>query len=185
MFSFSFKESQERETRKVDVFDFGKWVDASCKGNKIYHRGLLRVGSENIPHLWQKIALKIASAWSVWSPCLTVSITKALMFLFLLEKDFICFEINPRFPKCTVCFQAQHMRPMHWGHFVEGLEECTWFRSWSSIAKETACDSPMAAEEPQCSTDLVCPTSARNFNMGMLECCSTWPWLPPCSGRWI
>lgn len=42
MFSFSFKESQEREARKVDVFDFGKWFDASCKGNKIYHRGLLR-----------------------------------------------------------------------------------------------------------------------------------------------
>lgn len=42
MFSFSFKESQERKARKVDVFDFGKWVDASCKGNKIYHRGLLR-----------------------------------------------------------------------------------------------------------------------------------------------
>lgn len=44
MFSFSFKESQEREARQVDVFDFGKWVDASCKGNKIYHRGLLRGG---------------------------------------------------------------------------------------------------------------------------------------------
>lgn len=41
MFSFSFKESQEREARKVDVFDFGKWFDATCKGNKIYHRGLL------------------------------------------------------------------------------------------------------------------------------------------------
>lgn len=44
MFSFSFKESQEREARQVDVFDFGKWVDASCKGNKIYHRGLLQGG---------------------------------------------------------------------------------------------------------------------------------------------
>lgn len=42
MFSFSFKESQEREARKVDVFDFGKWFYASCKGNKIYHRGLLQ-----------------------------------------------------------------------------------------------------------------------------------------------
>lgn len=42
MFSFSFKESQEREARKVDVFDFGKWFDATCKGNKIYHRGLLQ-----------------------------------------------------------------------------------------------------------------------------------------------
>lgn len=44
MFSFSFKESQEREARQVDVFDFGKWVDASCKRNEIYHRGLLQGG---------------------------------------------------------------------------------------------------------------------------------------------
>lgn len=68
MFSFSFKESQEREVRKVDVFDFGKWVDASCKGNKIYHRGLLGAGSEIIACLWQKIALKTASAWSSLKP---------------------------------------------------------------------------------------------------------------------
>lgn len=142
MFSFSFKESQEREARKVDVFDFGKWFDASCKGNKIYHRGLLRAWSENIACLWQRIALKTASAWSVWNPCLTVSITKTLMFLFLLEKDFIYFEINPRLPKCTVCFQAQRTRAVHQGHIAEGSGECSFFGSWARLAKESAWDQP-------------------------------------------
>jgi len=51
------------------------------------------------------------------------------MFLFLLEKDFIYFEINPRLPKCTICFQAEHVRAVPWGHIVEGLGERTLFRS--------------------------------------------------------
>lgn len=104
-----------------------------------------RARSENIAHLWQKIALKTASAWSVWNPCLTVSIAKAFMFLFLLEKDFIYFEINPRLPKCAVCFQAQHMRAVHRGHIVEGLGERMLFRSWARAAKEPACDQPQGS----------------------------------------
>lgn len=102
-------------------------------------------GSECIAHLWQKIALKTASAWSVWNPCLIVSITKAFMLLFLLEKDFIYFEINPRLPNCTVCFQSQHMRALHRGHIVEGLGEHTLLRSWARIAKESTCDQPQGS----------------------------------------
>lgn len=45
------------------------------------------------------------------------------MFLCLLEKDFIYFEINPRLPKCTVCFQVQHMRAVPQGHIAEGFRE--------------------------------------------------------------
>lgn len=100
------------------------------------------VGSENIARLWQKIALKTASAWSVWNPCLAVSITKAFKFLFLLEKDLIYFEINPRLPKCSVCCQAQHMRAVRRGRIAEELGEWTLFRSWARIAKESACDQP-------------------------------------------
>lgn len=98
--------------------------------------------SENIACLWQRIALKTASAWSVWNPCLTVSITKTLMFLFLLEKDFIYFEINPMLPKCTVCFQAQHTRAVHQGHIAEGSGECSFFGLWARLAKESAWDQP-------------------------------------------
>lgn len=98
--------------------------------------------SENIACLWQRSALKTASAWSVWNPCLTVSITKTLMFLFLLEKDFIYFEINPRLPKCTVCFQAQHMRAAHQGHIAEGSGEHSFFGSWATLAKESAWNQP-------------------------------------------
>lgn len=99
------------------------------------------VWSENIACLWQRIALKTASAWSVWNPCLTVSITKTLMFLFLLEKDFIYFEINLRLPKCTVCFQAQHTRAVHQGHIAEG-SECSFLGLWARLAKESAWDQP-------------------------------------------
>lgn len=101
-----------------------------------------RVWSENIACLWQKSALKTASAWSVWNPCLTVSITKTLMFLFLLEKDFIYFEINPRLPKCTVCFQAQHTRAVHQGHIAEESGEYSFLGSWGALAKESAWDQP-------------------------------------------
>lgn len=62
------------------------------------------------------------------------------MFLFLLEKDFIYFEISPRLPKCTICFQAENMRPVHWHLILEGLENITWFRSWARIVKESACE---------------------------------------------
>lgn len=109
---------------------------------EIYHRGLLRGDCENIACLWQGIALKTASAWSVWNPYLTVSITKTLMFLFLLEKDFIYFEINPRIPKCTVCFQAQHTRAVRQGHIAEGSEEYSFFGLWTRLANESAWDQP-------------------------------------------
>lgn len=127
------------------------------------------VWSENIACLWQRSALKSASAWSVWNPCLTVSITKTLMFLFLLEKDFIYFEINPRLPKCTVCLQAQHTRAVHQGHIAEGSGEYSFFEWWATLAKESAWDEPHGAEDCK---DLECGDMA----------CSARPWLLPSPG---
>lgn len=91
-----------------------------------------RAGSENVARLWQKIALKTPSAWSVWNPCLTVSITKAFMLLFLLEKDFIYFEINPRLPKRTVWSHCRGVRRTYVMQVVS--QDSQGVRAWAAPA---------------------------------------------------
>lgn len=61
--------------------------------------------SENIACLWQRIALKTASAWSVWNPCVTVSITKTLHSCFFWKRTSSILKEIQGFPNVLFAFR--------------------------------------------------------------------------------
>lgn len=188
MFSFSFKESQERRARKVDVFDFGKWVDASCKGNKIYHRGLLRGGERKYCSFVTKDCLEDCFGLISLKPMSHCFHYKDFYVPVSFGKDLIYFEINPRLPKCTVCFQAQHMRAVHRGHIAQELGERVLFRSWDRIAKESVCDQPHGSRGATVlgwyCVCYFCKDFEREDIWAAQSYCILGPWLLPSPGHW-